>query len=66
MKHRLGEADNIQMIIEDTPEALLGIAKLGHQIGYNNAGAGDADRADKQAHAGFLLREDVLDESADL
>lgn len=27
---------NIQMIIEDTPEALLGIATLGHQIGYNN------------------------------
>ncbi|TIL70963.1 MAG: hypothetical protein E5Y81_16810, partial [Mesorhizobium sp.] len=27
---------NIQMIIEDTPEALLGIAALGHQIGYNN------------------------------
>lgn len=66
MKHRLGEADNIQMIIEDTPEALLGITTLGHQIGYNNAGAGDSDRADKQAHAGFLLREDVLDESADL
>jgi hypothetical protein len=27
---------NIQRIIEDTPEALLGIATLGHQIGYNN------------------------------
>ena len=27
---------NIQMIIEDTPEALLGIATLSHQIGYNN------------------------------
>ncbi len=27
---------NIQMIIEDTPEALVGIATLGHQIGYNN------------------------------
>jgi hypothetical protein len=27
---------NIQLIIEDTPEALLGIATLGHQIGYNN------------------------------
>ena len=27
---------NIQMIIEDTPEALIGIATLGHQIGYNN------------------------------
>src|SRR6185369_3773712 len=23
-------------IIEDTPEALVGIATLGHQIGYNN------------------------------
>jgi hypothetical protein len=27
---------NIEMIIEDTPEALVGIATLGHQIGYNN------------------------------
>jgi hypothetical protein len=27
---------NIQMIIEDTPEALIGLATLGHQIGYNN------------------------------
>lgn len=27
---------NIRMIIEDTPEALIGIATLGHQIGYNN------------------------------
>jgi hypothetical protein len=27
---------NIEMIINDTPEALLGIATLGHQIGYNN------------------------------
>lgn len=27
---------NIQLIIEDTPEALVGIATLGHQIGYNN------------------------------
>ena len=27
---------NIEMIIEDTPRALLGIASLGHQIGYNN------------------------------
>lgn len=27
---------NIQIIIEDTPEALVGIATLGHQIGYNN------------------------------
>ncbi|RUM96047.1 hypothetical protein EET67_19915 [Pseudaminobacter arsenicus] len=27
---------NIRIIIEDTPEALLGIATLGHQIGYNN------------------------------
>ena len=28
-------------------------------------GAGDTDGAHKQAHAGFLLREDVLDESPD-
>jgi hypothetical protein len=27
---------NIDVIIDDTPEALLGIATLGHQIGYNN------------------------------
>jgi hypothetical protein len=27
---------NIDMIIDDTPEALLGIATLGHQVGYNN------------------------------
>jgi hypothetical protein len=27
---------NIRMIIEDTPEALVGIATLGHQVGYNN------------------------------
>ncbi|NGN42310.1 succinyl transferase OpgC [Mesorhizobium sp. CGMCC 1.15528] len=27
---------NIQMIIEDTPEALVGIATLSHQVGYNN------------------------------
>lgn len=27
---------NIELIIEDTPEALVGIATLGHQIGYNN------------------------------
>src|SRR5262245_1062112 len=27
---------NIEMIIKDTPEALLGIATLGYQIGYNN------------------------------
>lgn len=27
---------NIQIIIEDTPEALVGLATLGHQIGYNN------------------------------
>ncbi|MGB3387858.1 MAG: OpgC domain-containing protein [Pseudaminobacter sp.] len=27
---------NIRIIIEDTPEALLGITTLGHQIGYNN------------------------------
>ena len=27
---------NIDMMIDDTPEALVGIATLGHQIGYNN------------------------------
>ena len=27
---------NIEAIIEDTPRALVGIATLGHQIGYNN------------------------------
>lgn len=27
---------NIQLIIEDTPEALVGIAALSHQVGYNN------------------------------
>ena len=27
---------NIELIIKDTPEALVGIATLGHQIGYNN------------------------------
>jgi hypothetical protein len=27
---------NVRTIIEDTPEALVGLATLGHQIGYNN------------------------------
>lgn len=27
---------NIEMIIDDTPEAMVGMATLGHQIGYNN------------------------------
>ncbi len=27
---------NIELIINDTPEALVGIATLGHQVGYNN------------------------------
>jgi hypothetical protein len=27
---------NIELIIQDTPEALFGIATLGHQVGYNN------------------------------
>lgn len=27
---------NIDIIIRDTPEALLGLATLGHQVGYNN------------------------------
>ena len=27
---------NIELIINDTPKALVGIATLGHQVGYNN------------------------------
>ena len=38
------------------------------QVGHADfrSGAGNADRADEQTHPGFLLREDVLDEGADL
>src|SRR5690606_41960752 len=40
------------------------VGKIGHaDLG---AGAGDTDRAHEQAHAGFLLREDVFDEGPDL
>lgn len=37
------------------------------QVGHADLrpGPSDSDRAHEQAHAGFLLRKDVLDESAD-